>query len=138
MQNLQSKIDRIAENIAARIKIKVQQQLSDLSFFEEDSTPRQTRGRKPGPKTAGRATEDLDNVDQQILGILTAEPLTVKALSKKLKVATSAVYKRIGRLKSERRLKLVKEGKQVLYTAAPRRGPKAKVKAKRPRAAGKA
>lgn len=136
---MQSQLDELADSLAAaiaqRIKLKVKQQFSSFSLLDDDNgdaTPKRRRNKSPREQTS-RAVEDLDETDKKILEIL-ATPMAVEQLSKKIKVSISSVYRRVGKLKDEKRIKLVREGNHVMYTVAPRRGPKKKIKAKRPRA----
>lgn len=137
---MQSQLDELADSLAAaiaqRIKLKVKQQFSSFSLLDDDngdaSAPKRRRNKSPREQTS-RTVEDLDETDKKILEIL-ATPMAVEQLSKKIKVSISSVYRRVGKLKDEKRIKLVREGNHVMYTVAPRRGPKKKIKAKRPRA----
>lgn len=132
MKTLESQLDLFSQQIADRIvrglkhnvELKLQSALEDLVPARKLNDRRRRRSGVHGQPPQQR---ELDEVDTKILETL-ARPMSVEALAKTAKFSLSTTHRRVALLKSERRIKGVRDGTRVLYTAAPRRGPKKKVK----------
>ena len=131
MKTFESQLDALSQQIAERIVRGLQQkvQLKLPGVLEGLIPPRQLndRRRRRSMIHGQPQQRDLDEVDTRILGLLT-QPMSVETLTKEAKLSVSTAHRRVALLKSERRIKGVREGTRVLYMVAPRRGPKKKIK----------